>query len=301
MTLPPFLTFSKTNRRQILLLIASHLLWSVAILALGWSGSRLEAALPWWSGAFIALQLFAAAQLLLPSLLLDPEARSRGFYLFWGMSLALAIWLLNQLPAAGLWQQLLVALKSGLLLLVATVTGAALARYIHRLWEIVPICVVMTLADFASWRYGPTAAFTAQIEEYHLAPTGPPPLVDMILIKLAFPGTPALAPLFGISDWIMVVFFAIVARRHGVNDNLLGPSGAALARQGKIGRYLPISIAALFAAIILAQATGHFIPALPLIALIMLLWYASRYLLLRFRKPQSSSPLINNQDESRHE
>jgi hypothetical protein len=166
---------------------------------------------------------------------------------------------------------------------VATVTGAALARYIHRLWEIVPICVVMTLADLASWRYGPTAAFTVQIQEYRLAPTGPPPLVDMILIKLAFPGTTTLAPLFGISDWIMVVFFAIVARRHGVNDNLLGAAGEALARQGKIGRYLPISVVALFVATILAQATGLFIPALPLIALIMLLWYAGRHLLLRHR------------------
>lgn len=284
MTLPPFFTFSKTNRRQILLLIACHLLWSAAILVLGWSGSRLETALPWWSGAFIALQLFAAAQLLLPALLLDPEARSRGFYLFWGMSLALGIWLLNQLSAGGLWQQLLIALKSGLLLLAATVTGAALARYIHRLWEIVPICVVMTLADFASWRYGPTAVFTEQIQQYRLAPIGPPPLVDLILIKLAFPGTPALAPLFGISDWIMVAFFAVVARRHGVNDNLLGTSGEALARQGKIGRYLPVPVVALFVATILAQVTGLFIPALPLIAMIMLLWYAGRYLLLRQRR-----------------
>jgi hypothetical protein len=283
MALHPFLTFNKTNRRLIFLLIASHLLWSAAIFALDWGGRLLENATPWWSGVFIALQLFVAAQLLLPALLLDSEARSRGFYLFWGLSLALAIWLSNQLPAAGLGEQLLTALKSGLLLLVATLTGAALARYIQRLWELVPICVVMTLADFASWRYGPTAAFTEQIERYRLTPTGPPPLVDMILIKLAFPGAPGLAPLFGISDWIMVVFFAIVARRHGVNDNLLGTAGEALARQGKYGRYLPVSLVALFVAIILAQATGLFIPALPLIALIMLLWYASRYLLLQRR------------------
>lgn len=97
----------------------------------------------------------------------------------------------------------------------------------------------------------------------------------MILIKLAFPGATALAPLFGISDWIMAVFFAIVARRHGVNDNLIGTAGASLAQQGKIGRYLPVSVVVLFAATILAQVTGLFIPALPLIALIMLLWYAS--------------------------
>lgn len=283
MALHPFFTFNKTNQRLILLLIACHLLWSSVILVLGWSGQEIETALPWWSGVFIALQLFAAAQLLLPALLLDSEARSRSFYLFWGMCLGLSIWLINQLPAAGLWQQLLTALKSGLLLLVATLTGAALARYIHRLWEVVPICIVMTLADFASWLYGPTAAFTEQIQRHRLTPASPPPLVDMILIKLAFPGTAGLAPLFGLSDWIMVVFFAIVARRHGVNDNLLGASGESLAQQGKVGRYLPVPVVALFVATILAQTSGLFIPALPLIALIMLLWYAGRYLLLRRR------------------
>jgi hypothetical protein len=79
----------------------------------------------------------------------------------------------------------------------------------------------------------------------------------------------------------MVVFFAIVAARHEVNDNLLGKAGEKLARQGKIGRYLPVSVVALFAAILLAQTTGLFIPALPVVALTMMLWYALRYLFLR--------------------
>lgn len=283
MSLHPFTTFSQANRRMIFLLIASHLLWSAAIFALWASGRNLETNLSWWSGAFIALQLYAAAQLLLPALLLHPEDRRRSFYLFWGLTLGLSVWLLNQLPAAGVWQPLLIVIKSGLLLLVATVTGAALARYVQRLWELVPICIVMTLADFASWLYGPTAVFTQQIEQYQLTPEAPPPLVDMILIKLAFPGATGLAPLFGISDWIMVVFFAIVAQRFAVNDNLIGISGASLARQGKIGRYLPVSVVALFIATICAQVTGLFIPALPLIALIMLLWYTCRYLLRRRR------------------
>lgn len=285
MTFPPLISFNKANRRQILLLVAGHLLWSGAIFALALIGHCLETSDLWVAGVFIALQLYAAAQLLLPALLLHPEARSRSFYLFWGMTLALMIWLINQLPAHGVWQELLTALRSGLLLLIATVTAGALARYVHRLWEIVPICIVMTLADFASWLYGPTAAFTRQIEEYRLTPEGPPPLVDMILIKLAFPGMTGLVPLFGISDWIMVVFFAIVARRHEVNDNLIGDSGATLAQQGAIGRYLPVSVVALFIATVLAQATGLFLPALPLIALIMLLWYSVHYLLQRQNRP----------------
>jgi hypothetical protein len=275
--------FSKLNRRLILLLIASHLLWSIAVFGLWSTGRLVEATVPWWSGGFIALQLYAAAQLLLPALLLHPEQRNRGFYFFWGATLALSVWLINQLNPVAAWQPLLAVVKSGLLLLVATVIGAALARYVHRLWEIVPVCIVMTLADFASWLYGPTAGFTQEIKQYYLTPEGPPPLIDMVLIKLAFPGPAGLAPVFGISDWIMVVFFAIVARRYEVNDNLVGPPGEKLARQGSIGRYLPVSVVALFVAIILAQATGLFIPALPLIALIMLLWYTARYLLLRQR------------------
>jgi hypothetical protein len=278
MTFHPFTTFSKSNRRLILWLIAGHLLWSCALFGLWASGRLLEAAGPWLSGSFIALQLYAAAQLLLPALLLHPEERSRGFYLFWGLTLGLSIWLLNQLPPVADWLPLLTVIKSGLLLLVATVTGAALARYVHRLWELVPICIVMTLADFSSWLYGPTAGFSRQIQQYYLTPEGPPPLIDMVLIKLVFPGPAGLAPVFGISDWIMVVFFAIVARRHGVNDNLIGVSGETLARQGRIGRYLPVSVVALFVATVLAQVTGLFIPALPLIALIMLFWYAVRYL-----------------------
>jgi hypothetical protein len=103
----------------------------------------------------------------------------------------------------------------------------------------------------------------------------------MILVKLVFPGDVGLAPAFGISDWIMVVFFAILARRFEANDNLFGISGEILARAGRVGLYLPVSVAALFAAILLAQLTGLFVPALPLIAVIMLAWYSARFLLVR--------------------
>lgn len=280
MALHPFTTFSKPNRKLILLLITSHLLWSGVVFGLRQIGQHIEIS-PLWSAGFIALQLFAAAQLLLPALLLHPEERNRGFYIFWGLILAAGIWLSTQWPATLVWPPLLNVIKSGLLLLIATLVAAALARYVRRLWELVPICAVMTLADFASWSHGPTAMFAQQIEQYYLAPEGPAPLIDMILIKLAFPGTASLAPIFGISDWIIVVFFAIVAHRHGVNDNLFGTSGEILAKQKRIGCYLPISVVALYTAIILAQTTGLFIPALPLIALTMLIWYAVRYLLLQ--------------------
>jgi len=279
MSYNPF-RFSPSNRRQILLLTLSHLLWSCAVFGLWSMGSLFDAPSAWLAAVFMAVQLYAAAQLLLPALLLSPEERRRGFYLFWGVGLALCIWLMNQLTPDGVWLTLLAVIKSGLLLLVATLVGAALARYVKRLWEIVPICIMMTLADFSSWLIGPTADFTQQIKQYYLQPEGAPPLIDMVLIKLVFPGSNILLPVFGISDWIMVVFFAILAARFGVNDNLAGRSGSTLAQQGRIGGYLPVSVAALFGVTQLAQGTGLFIPALPLIALVMLLWYAGRYLWL---------------------
>ena len=279
MLIQPLVSFSPANRRMLSLLIVSHLTWSGVVFACWAFGQLVDQLSPWLALLFMSLQLFAAAQLLLPALLLHPEERSRGFYLFWGGLLAFCVWLVNQpvLPAG--WLPLMTALKSGLLMLVATVTGAALARYVRRLWEIVPVCLVMTLADFSSWLYGPTALFSEIIERYYVAPKGPPPLVDMILVKLSFPAPVGLAPVFGISDWIMVVFFAIVARRHGINDNLLGEGGEALARHGILWKYLPVSVVALFGAMLLAQFSGLFIPALPLIAVSMLLWYAGRFLL----------------------
>lgn len=280
----PFTTFSKPNRRLILLLITSHFLWSCAVFGLWSTDLVIENPSTLWTAGVIALQLFAATQMFLPALRFHPEARTRVFYLFWGATLLVIIWLANQITPSSGWLPLLTAIKSGLLLLIATLIGTVLARYVRVLWELVPICLAMTLADFASWRYGPTADFSQQIKQYYTAPSGSPPLIDMFLIKLAFPGAEVLAPVFGISDWIMVVFFAVVAKRLEVNDNLLGMSKKRRIKNVQVGCYLPISVAALFAATLLAQTTGLFIPALPVIALIMLVWYASRYLLLRHSK-----------------
>lgn len=172
-------------------------------------------------------------------------------------------------------------------MLIATLIGAALARYVHRLWEIIPIGIAMALADFASWMFGPTANFSKDLQQYYQNPVGPPPFIDMVLIKFAVPGSRNLLPVFGISDWIMVVFFIIVATRFGINDNLIGASGETLARQRKFGRYLPVSVVALFFTLSLAQISGTFIPALPLIALTMFTWYAIRQIWLQHRKPSN--------------
>lgn len=269
-------TFSPANRRVFALLFASHLVWSALLLACWAVGSLLPATSLFVALCFIALQLYAAAQLVLPALQFHPEKRNRAFYLFWGCLLALSVWLLNQLPMDTSWAPFLAVLKLGWLLLVATLTGAVLAGFVRRLWEVVLVCLVITLVDVISWLWGPTSDVVIVLDAYYRHPIGPPPLIDMILVKLALPGQIWLAPQFGISDWIMVVWFALVNRHYGVNDNLIGSDGRSLARLGQIGGYLPVSVLALFAAVLLAGITDRFIPALPVISAIMLGWYVLR-------------------------
>ena len=273
MSLASLISFNAHNRRQIFRLVALHLLWSLAVLASWAAGLTLSAANAWWAILFLVLQLFAAAQLLLPLVRMQPQERNRFFYLFWGGALIVLVWLVNRFAPGGPWQPATSAFASGLLLLAGALVGMSLARFVKRLWEILPLCLVMSLADFSSWLFGPTADFARQIENHYRAPVGPPPLVDMLLVKLATPGATSLMPVFGVADWIVAVFFVGVAQRHGFNDNLLGTPTFVLSRQHRLGRYLPLSIVALFAAVMLAQNSGLFIPALPLIALVMLIWF----------------------------
>jgi len=63
---------------MIFLLITSHLVWGCALVGF-WSTGRLFATASFvLSGLYLALQLYAAAQLLLPALLIHPEDRNRG-------------------------------------------------------------------------------------------------------------------------------------------------------------------------------------------------------------------------------
>ncbi len=79
MPLHPLTTFSQSNQRLILMLIVSHLLWSGAIYGLWSAGRLIETATPWLTAGFMAVQLYAAAQLLLPTLLLQPKSATVVF------------------------------------------------------------------------------------------------------------------------------------------------------------------------------------------------------------------------------
>ncbi|MEJ2525010.1 MAG: hypothetical protein P8Y73_05515 [Desulfuromonadales bacterium] len=289
------LAFNTTNRHFILTLFLSHLVWGCVVIGL-WAFGQLLPMRPGWSLLFIGLQFYTASQLILAALRLQPEVRSRGFYLIWGLIMITGVWLINRIAPEGGWLLPVAVSRSAVLLLVGTFIGAALARFIKQLWQLVPVCLVMVAADFFSWLKGPTAGFASEIAQYYRTFEGPPPLVDMLLVKMAVPGQVQLLPVFGLSDWIMVVFFAIVARHHQINDNLLGRAGEVLARRGQIGGYLPVAAAALFLAVILAQSTGQFLPALPVIALMMLLWYGVRSMRQRMQSVNRFEDRSNGQE-----
>ncbi len=270
--------FSKHNQHMIAVLFCCHMIWGLALVIFLSVGQRMNPEIPWLPAGFIVLQLYSAAQLLQPALLMQQEKRTRSFYFFWFSVMVLILWLINQISLIGTWQLLLSGIKSGLLLLIGTLIGVALARFVNRFWEVVPICIAMTLADLFSWWLGPTANFAQKIEQYYRTPVGPPPLIDMALIKLAYPGATDLVPVFGLSDWIMVAFFVNVSKRYAINDNLLALSGSGARQEKRFNRYLPVAVVALVAAVLMAQSTGLFIPVLPVIAAMMLLWYSVHYL-----------------------
>lgn len=288
MALRDLISFNGNNKRRLVELFAGHLLWCLSLPVILVLVGKAEKPSPFWSIALMTLQLYFAGQLIIPALRMEPENRNRVFYVFWGAVLAVMVWAGHQLSANGLRQPLFEALQSGLLLLTGTIIGAALARYVKKLWEILPLCLAMSLADFSSWLIGPTADFARTIEQYYLKPVGPPPAIDMILIKVTFPGAPNLLPIFGLSDWIMVTFFAVIAQRHQINDNLLtGRRDGEPKKSRRPGIYLPISLVALLGAVALAQLTGTFIPALPVIALVMLAWVGGQSLTRKVRHEKS--------------
>ena len=267
------MSFPPQNRKLLKALVGISLGWSLLALLLFWGGRYFPPS-PYLDALWMAIQLFTAAQLLIPVQFLKPEPRQRLFYWFWLLILIIVNALLYFIFPVAATIPAVNAVKSGVLLLSGTLVGAVLARYIDRLRDALLVCVAMSVADFSSWLVGPTAQFSQQIAAYYQTPEGPAPMIDMVLIKLAFPGGGALMPVVGVSDWVMVTFFTCVASQFQVKENLFG--GAVrlqLSADSLWGRYLPVPVVVLFAILLLAQSSHLFIPVLPLLAVAMIGWY----------------------------
>jgi len=157
------------------------------------------------------------------------------------------------------------------LLLLAMVLGSWMTTALSRPAELVPVCLLMSLVDIFSVSRGPSRVIASRIEEFYLqGREGLAPAGDFLLIKMTLPGGSATFPVFGVSDWIIVAFLALAAARFGYNDNLLGPGLATLGERKRPALYFPLPAAALLLAVLLAQFTGVFLPALPIISIVFL-------------------------------
>jgi hypothetical protein len=158
----------------------------------------------------------------------------------------------------GVQSNLISAIHTANLLFFACVLGHWLTEPLKRPAELIPLCLVMSLIDVFSVFQGPTRELTSNLVGYYgSGQAGPPPLVDYILIKLPLPGQSSLLPVFGVSDWIMIVMLSAAAAKFGMSDNILH-------RFGKV--YFPVAGIGLIATILAARELDMYLPALPMIA-----------------------------------
>ncbi len=158
----------------------------------------------------------------------------------------------------GVQSEVISAIHTANLLFFACVLGNWLTEPLKRPAELIPLCLVMSLIDIFSVFQGPTRELTSDLIGYYgSGQPGPPPLVDYILIKLPLPGQSSLLPVFGVSDWIMIVMLSAAAAKFSMNDNILH-------RFGKV--YFPVAGIGLITTILAARELDMYLPALPMIA-----------------------------------
>ncbi|MGD8541059.1 MAG: hypothetical protein PVI39_02120 [Desulfobacteraceae bacterium] len=211
---------------------------------------------------------------LAPSLHRRP--RRRVALIVGSIGLGLIFWLAERL--GGGIHPLLAPLGSANLVVFACLVGTWLPAGLQRPAELVPVGVLMALVDGASVLAGPTRRIAESIETYYKGGmTGPLPAGDALLVKSAFWGSENLLPVFGVSDWIMVVFLTGAALKFDLTDNLAPTPLGAMVRRGRTALFFPVAAAGLTLAVWGAQFSGRPLPALPLVALAHLGWCLRRY------------------------
>lgn len=169
----------------------------------------------------------------------------------------------------GVQSNLISAIHTANLLFFACVLGHWLTEPLKRPAELIPLCLVMSVIDVFSVFKGPTRQLTSKLVDYYSSDQpGSPPLVDYILIKLPLPEQSSLLPVFGVSDWIMIVMLSAAAAKFRLNDNILR-------RMGEV--YFPLAGMGLIATIVSARELDMYLPALPMIAVCFLVVMAYKF------------------------
>lgn len=226
---------------------------------------------------FVVLASLGAAVFLIG---LEPHLHGRRWLrvilLLITLAVGVVLYFLGRSPGGP--ENLTFILVSANLLVFAALLGSWMVAPLTRPAEMVPVCVVMTAADLFSVLAGPTREVVSELRDfYHGGMEGPAPAAEFLLIKIAIPGFERLVPVFGVADWIMVVFLAAAVAKFGMNDNLAGPSLGSMLEKGRASSYVPVAASGLILAVLLAQGLDIFLPALPVVALVFL-----GYILLRY-------------------
>jgi len=172
---------------------------------------------------------------------------------------------------------ILSCLSTANLIIFACIIGNWMIIPLKRPAEIVPLCVVVAFSDLFSVLAGPTKHLAENISEYYNGGMqGAPPFVDYLLVKIAMPGLEALVPVFGISDWIIIVFLSAATCKFNMNDNLIGKSISEI-KKTSVLLFFPIASAGLLASILIARVANIFIPALPFVVIVFLGFMMIKY------------------------
>ena len=164
------------------------------------------------------------------------------------------------------------------LIVFANVIGTWIVTPLSRPAELVSVCVVMSLADILSLLAGPTKNIKGIIEKfYESGMEGAAPLADILVLKFAVPGLKNPVPVFGVADWIIVAFLAASVARFEMDDNLVGISLSEMIKKRRLSFYVPVSAFGLMVAVLFAQVLDIFLPALPVIAVVFLIYLLTKY------------------------
>jgi hypothetical protein len=169
-------------------------------------------------------------------------------------------------------------LASANLIVFALLIGNYLPSALKRPSELVPVCIVMSVADLFSVFAGPSKRIAASVETYYLGgQVGPVPWSDFLLVKIAVPGIEHTLPVFGVADVIILSFLTAAAGKFKISDNLAGPGIEEMRVSKRPAPYLPVAALGLACAVLAAQFLNVFLPALPVMGLFFLAFTLPRY------------------------
>lgn len=175
--------------------------------------------------------------------------------------------------SAGMPRIIPASLITAILLFCSTVLGTALSVAVKRLGELIPVCVTAAVADVTSVFKGPTKNMVEDLTAYYEhGMQGSPPLIDSFLIKVGVPGYSVPIPLFGVTDWILLILLSSSLLRLEKTDNILPNSSR---RSNFV--FLPVTVLALYVALIIAQITHMFIPAMVFISAVFMLFLVIKH------------------------